>query len=363
MAGQDLPDGSEPRSPDLQLEAAGVDRRRVLGRLTRRHVLRRIATTAGLVAIVALAVAELPGLHAVRARFTHANPGWIVIAVVMEAASIGCFTLALQRAFKETLAPRGAVSLGTTAQGVNAVVPAGGTAGFGFAAVILADAGFPVAPTVGRLVALFLITSVLTNLVLVIIGGGGTGIGVLGAHASLAAALVPALIALALLHGLTHALNSPRRASHTTSGPWRVRARRHLSFLREAIAVTGDLVRGRDPWLAVGAIGYVVCDLLALAASLAALGWGGLGAGTLILGYTLGQIGSVIPLPGTTEGGLAGALALYGAPLNLAIAAVLVYRTVAIAVPLVLGAWGAVHLRRGLETTGAPDTPCPAHAS
>ena len=71
----------------------------------------------------------------------------------------------------------------------------------------------------------------------------------------------------------------------------------------------------------------------------------------------------MIPLPGTTEGGLAGALALYGAPLNLAIAAVLVYRTVAIAVPLVLGAWGAVHLRHGLETTGAADTPCPAHAS
>ena len=127
MAGQDSPDGSEPRSSDLQLEAAGVDRRRVLGRLTRRQLLRRIVTTAGVVAIVALAIADLPGLHAVRARFTHANPGWIVIAVVMEAASIGCFTLALQRAFKETLAPRGAVSLGTTAQGVNAVVPAGGT--------------------------------------------------------------------------------------------------------------------------------------------------------------------------------------------------------------------------------------------
>ncbi len=363
MAGQDLPDGSEPRSPDLQLEAAGIDRRRVLGQLTRRQLLRRIATAVGVVAIVALAIAELPDLHAVRARFTHANPDWIVIAVVMEAASVGCFTLALQRAFKETLAPRGAVSLGTTAQGVNAVVPAGGTAGFAFAAVILADAGFPVALTVGRLVALFLITSVLTNLVLVIIGGGGTGIGVLGAHASLAASLVPTLIALALLLALIRALNSPRRAGHAPSWRWHARARRHLSFLREAIAVTGDLAHGRDPWLAAGASGYVVCDLLALAASLSALGWGGLGAGTVVLGYTLGQIGSVIPLPGTTEGGLAGALALFGAPLNLAIAAVLVYRTVAIAVPLVLGAWGAFHLRHGLEVTGAVDTPCPAPAS
>lgn len=83
----------------------------------------------------------------------------------------------------------------------------------------------------------------------------------------------------------------------------------------------------------------------------------------VIVGGTLGQIGSVIPLPGTTEGGLAGALALHGAPVNLAIAAVLVYRTVAIAVPLVLGAWGAFHLRHGLEVTGSVDTRCPAHAS
>jgi uncharacterized membrane protein YbhN (UPF0104 family) len=360
MAGQDSP---EPRSPDLQLKAAGVDRGRVLGRLTRRQLLRRLATGAAVVAIVALAIAELPGLHAVRARFTHADPGWIVLAIVLEAASIGCFTLAFQRAFKDTLAPRGAVSLGTTAQGVNAVVPAGGTAGFAFAAVILADAGFPVAATVGRLVALFLITSVLTNLVLVVAGGGGASFGLLPAHGSLAASLVPAVIALALLGILLRALGSPHSAGRPPTARWHARAHRPLGFVREAISVTRELVRGRDPWLAAGAVGYVVCDLLALAAALAALGWGGLGAGTVILGYTLGQIGSVIPLPGATEGGLAGALALYGAPLNLAIAGVLVYRTVAIGVPLVLAAFGAVRLRHGLEVTDAPDAPWVAHAS
>jgi uncharacterized membrane protein YbhN (UPF0104 family) len=363
MAGQDSADASERRPPDLQLEAAGVDRGRVLGQLSRRQLLRRTATAAGAVAIVALAIAELPGLHAVRARFAHANPGWIVIAVVMEAASIGCFTLALQRAFKDTLAPCGAVSLGTTAQGVNAVVPAGGTAGYAFAAVILADAGCPVAPTVGRLVALFLISSVVTNLVLVVVGGGGASFGLLGAHASLAASLVPAVIAIALLIVLARASRSAVRAGPSPAGLRPARARGPLSVLHEAIGVGGELVRAHDPWLAVGAAGYVVCDLLALAAVLVALGWGGLGAGTVILGYTLGQIGSVIPLPGATEGGLAGALALFGAPLNLAIAGVLVYRTVAIGVPLVLAAFGAVHLRHGLEVTDAQDAAWAAHAS
>jgi uncharacterized membrane protein YbhN (UPF0104 family) len=68
----------------------------------------------------------------------------------------------------------------------------------------------------------------------------------------------------------------------------------------------------------------------------------------------------VIPLPGTTEGGLAGALALYGAPLSLAVPAVLVYRTIAIAVPLLLGAVGAVQLRHGLEVPGTSDAASPA---
>lgn len=57
---------------------------------------------------------------------------------------------------------------------------------------------------------------------------------------------------------------------------------------------------------------------------------------------------------------LAGALVLYGAPLSLAVLAALVYRTIAIAVPLLLAAVGAVQLRHGLEVTGASDSGWPA---
>lgn len=346
------------RSPvTSQLEAAGVDRDEVLGRLTRRQLLRRAGIGAGVVAVVVLAIVELPGLHAVRARFAHADPGWIVAAVVMQVASVACFAIALQRTFRARLEPRGAISLGTTAQGVNAVVPAGGTAGFVFAAVVLTDAGLPVAWTVGRLIALFVIASILTNLVIVVVGGAGAAIGVLGARGSLAASVVPAAIAVVLLVAYARAIK-PSRA-----GGRRYRGRAALRFLGKPISVSGELLRDRDPWLAVGALGYIVFDLAALAMALAALGWDGLGLGTVLLGYTLGQIGSVIPLPGTTEGGLVGALVLYGAPLGLAVGAVLVYRTVAVGVPLVLAAFGAARLRHGLELGDAQDAPWAAPAS
>jgi len=203
-----------------QLKAAGVDRAEVLGRLTRSRLLRRAAIAVGVVVAVVLAIVELPGLHEVRARFAHADPGWILVAVVMEAASIACFTLALQRTFKERLAPRSAISVGTTAQGVNAVVPAGGTAGFAFAAVILTDAGLPVAWTVGRLIALFLITSVLTNLVLVMLGGGGAAVGVLAARGSVAASVVPAAIALALLVASARARTAASNSNVLPKGLW-----------------------------------------------------------------------------------------------------------------------------------------------
>jgi uncharacterized membrane protein YbhN (UPF0104 family) len=359
MGGLDSPEPAERQPLDAQLKAAGVDRARLLSGLTRRQLLRRAAMAIGVVTVVVLAIAELPELHAVRARLSQAHPGWIAASAVMEAASVACFALALQRTFKDRLGPHGAISLGTTSQGVNAVVPAGGTAGFAFAALILVDAGFPVASTVARLIALFLITAVVTNLLLIIVGGAGAASGVLTAHASLGSLVVPAVLAMALLAAFTIALK-PARRSRPRTGPPRTRAWPRVRFLREAIGQSGELLSGRDPWLVVGALGYVVFDLLALAAALAALGWGGLGAGTVILGYTLGQFGSVIPLPGTTEGGLAGALVLYGAPLSLAVPAVLVYRTIAIAVPLLLAAVGALQLRHGLEVTGASDATWPA---
>jgi uncharacterized membrane protein YbhN (UPF0104 family) len=353
MAGLDSP---QPRSTDTELRAAGVDRTQILSGLTRRQLLRRAATAIGVASVLALAIVELPGLGAVRARFAGADPGWIAIAAFMEALSIGCFVVALHRTFTGRLNPRNAFAVGTTAQGVNAVVPAGGTGGLAFAAVILTDAGLPVAFTVGRLIALFLITAVLTNLLLIIIGGGGVTFGLLAASGSVPKSVVPAVLALAILIAFMAALQHegrPSRRRRSAGAP------RPFKILGEAIALSGELLRRRDPWLAVAALGYIVCDLVALAAALAALGWGGLGLGTVILGYTLGQIGSVIPLPGTTEGGLVGALALYGAPLSLAVPAVLVYRTIAIAVPLLLAAIGAVQLRHGLALTDDPDEAWP----
>ena len=64
------------------------------------------------------------------------------------------------------------------------------------------------------------------------------------------------------------------------------------------------------------------------------------------MGYLVGSLAGALPLPaglGALEGGLIGALVLYGAPAAPTAAAVLLYRGISLSVPIVLGAVGCTH--------------------
>jgi uncharacterized protein (TIRG00374 family) len=76
------------------------------------------------------------------------------------------------------------------------------------------------------------------------------------------------------------------------------------------------------------------------------------------MGYLIGQLGGLLPLPGGVggiDGGLIGVLVLYGAPVAPTVAAVLAYRLILFWVPLILGAPAFVTLWRRM--TGRKLTP------
>jgi putative heme transporter len=131
-------------------------------------------------------------------------------------------------------------------------------------------------------------------------------------------------------------------------------------YLRDGVGASAELLRSGDRLVIAGAIGYFAFDVAALAAAFHAVGPAGLPIGLLVLAYTLGHGGAMVPIPGSAEGGLIGMFVLYGMPVSTATAAVLAYRALHAGVPIVLGAIGLADVRRllrpaqvGSQTTAA----------
>ena len=87
------------------------------------------------------------------------------------------------------------------------------------------------------------------------------------------------------------------------------------------------------------------------------------------MGYLIGQLGGLLPIPGGVggiDGGLIGTLIVYGAPAATTAAAVLAYRLILFWIPLMIGAVALVMLSRGLREPERRDLhhcqPIPADA-
>ena len=109
-----------------------------------------------------------------------------------------------------------------------------------------------------------------------------------------------------------------RAESIATSPAGRVQApRRRLVLLGEGSTTPAAARRRRWPAI-LGAVGYLAFDITALIIAFAAFG-GAPPLGPLIFAYVIGQLGGLIPLPagiGGTDGGMIGAMVLYGSSLS-----------------------------------------------
>jgi uncharacterized membrane protein YbhN (UPF0104 family) len=132
----------------------------------------------------------------------------------------------------------------------------------------------------------------------------------------------------------------PGRLALTTDGP---------RVLREGAAEAGRVLVARN-WKLLGTLAYYAFDNAVLWAAFRAYGTAP-PIGVIVMGYLVGSLGAVVPAPaglGAVEGGLIGALVVYGAPAASAAAAVLLYRGISLglAVSLSAGAWAVTGLSR-----------------
>jgi uncharacterized protein (TIRG00374 family) len=106
-------------------------------------------------------------------------------------------------------------------------------------------------------------------------------------------------------------------------------------------------VRRREPGLA-GAVAWWGFDIAVLWACFHAFGEPPSTA-VLVMGYFIGMLGNLLPVPGGVggvDGGMIAAFAGFGVGTGLAVLAVLSYRAIAFWLPTVPGAIAFVQLRR-----------------
>jgi uncharacterized membrane protein YbhN (UPF0104 family) len=325
-----------------QLEPPPVgdhDRHSVVAVLERRLV---VALLLG--ASVFSILLAVPPLRGVVRQIGHMQVAWVAAAVALELASCAGFVVIFRRFFNTV--PAGvARELAWIETGSGALLPGGGVGALAIGGVLLRRFGLSLKTVVERSSGLFFLTSAVN--VAALIGAGGllaagvvagphdlvrTGIPIVGGISAAAAVLMlPVLV---------------RRTPQRHWPGW---------FADVTNGVDGALFQVIRPnWRLLGALGYLGFDIAALGATFAATGhplpWA-----ALVLGYLIGYLANLIPIPGgfgVLEGGLAGTLIAYGASPTQTAAAVVVYHAIAFWIPSLGGVLGFALFRR--QTLGGP---------
>lgn len=311
---------------------------------------KRLIQAIGALAILGAVVLLAPGLGEVRDRLSGADAGWLVVATALEALSFVSYVVMFGPIFCTGLSWKRSWQIGGAELAMGSLIPASGAGGLALGAWILHGGGMPAERIARRSVAFFLIKSSV-NFIAVAVLGAVMAVGLAGPDLSLWLTAFPAAVA-ALAIAAVAAL--PRLGPGTPTEAHDSRPRRWATAARRAV-ITGTaeakmILRHGDRRVIAGALGYWAFDNAVLWATFKAFGVS-LPLTVVLMGYLIGQIGGLLPIPGGIggiDGGLIGTLIVYGAPAAGTAAAVLGYRVILFWLPLIAGAVAFAALRRDL---------------
>jgi len=315
-------------------------------RAVRRRALQAIAALGVLVAVFLLA----PGLGQVRDRLAGGDPGWLILATLLEGLSFLSYVVMFGPIFCTGLSWRRSWQIGGSELAMGSLVPASGAGGLALGAWVLHRGGMDGQRIARRSVAFFLIKSGV-NFLAVAILGTVLALGLLGPELSLWLTAFPAAAA-ALTLGVVIAIPrlGPGRAPDSEAS----RVRRALNASRKAVisgtAEALQILRTGNRRVLAGSVGYWIFDNAVLWATFHAFGLSP-PLTVLLMGYLIGQLGGLLPIPGGIggiDGGLIGTLIVYGTPAAGTAAAVLAYRLILFWLPLIAGGIAFAALRRDM---------------
>jgi uncharacterized membrane protein YbhN (UPF0104 family) len=244
--------------------------------------------------------------------------------------------------------------IGGSELAMGSLVPASGAGGLALGAWVLHRGGMGGARIARRSVAFFIIKSGVNFLAVALIGAA-LAVGLFGPDQSLWLTALPAAAA-ALSIVAVAAL--PRFGPGIPLGPERSRTRRGLNATRRAV-IDGvgegrQILRSWHPGVIAGAVGYWAFDNAVLWATYHSVGVSP-PITVILMGYLIGQLGGLLPIPGGIGGidlGLIGVLIAYGAPAAGTAAAVFGYHLILFWLPLLVGGIAFARLRRNMPTGG-----------
>jgi uncharacterized protein (TIRG00374 family) len=322
-----------------------------------RRLARRTLQIVALLALAGLVLLLAPGLGQVRHLLSDASPGWVALAVAFEALSCASYVLMFRPVFCQSMPWRTSWEIGLAELGAGSIVPASGAAGLAFGAWILHEGGMSAERIARRSVAFFLIKSSV-NFVAVAVLGTVMALGLVGPDLSLWLTAVPAAGALLVIAAV---LVVPRLGAGRPVPEDAGRVRKAVRQVRKALvggtAEAVQIIRSRNVLVIVGSVGYWLWDNAVLWAAFHAFGQSP-PLTVVLMGYLIGQLGGLLPLPGGLGGidaGLIGTLIVYGTPAAVTTAAVVVYRVILFWLPLTVGAVAFISLRRGLNHPDRPE--------
>jgi uncharacterized membrane protein YbhN (UPF0104 family) len=314
-------------------------------RSIRKRTLQAIAALTALVLIFLLA----PGLGEVRDKLEGADPAWLGLAVVLEGLSFGSYVVMFGPIFCTGLGRRRSWQIGGSELAMGSLVPASGAGGLALGAWVLHRGGMGGQRIARRSVAFFLIKSGVNFLAVAVLGV----VMALGAGPDLSPALTVLPAALAAL-AIVAVAALPRLGPGDDPDADASKMRKAIQGTRRALidgtSEAGQILRSGDWRVLGGSAGYWVFDNAVLWATFHAFGIS-LPLTVVLMGYLIGQLGGLLPIPGGIggiDGGLIGTLIVYGAPAAGTAAAVLAYRVILFWLPLVVGAIAFTALRRDM---------------
>jgi uncharacterized protein (TIRG00374 family) len=344
---------------------AGTDRSRSFWR---RH---RGAVSTALGALLAFGffyylLPRIVGLGPTLKALRHGNVWWLALGVVFEALSyVGAIALfrgvfsrphsrvGWKASYEITVAGAAATKLVATAGAGGVALTVWALHGYGLSGSEVADG-----------MVCFEILTYAVYMASMAIAGFGLWLGAFSGRPPAALTLVPAVFATVVIVVVlsmlfvyqpveAFLLRRAERSSGNAARRWS-RAAAWPRALHTGLVIAIAMVKRRDPSL-LGALADWGFDIAVLWASFRAFGQSPPGA-VIVMGYYVGTLANVLPLPGGiggVEGGMIGSFLAFGVEKSLAVIAVLGYRTISYWLPTIPGALAYWRLRRRFSDKSA----------